>query len=125
MTYVYHQVRGAINRIAVIEDRLARIEGFVSDTAIVNIQQQWQLQETINAMAETLFESKKGKMSKTQCFAIGPHDFKHTFRIPMYSMLPESKIEEAINYLAQRYRHFKPGTQLPQIFTDGTQQSLF
>jgi hypothetical protein len=125
MTYVYRQVRGALNRIAVIEDRLARIEGFVSDTEIVNIQHQWQLQETINAVAETLFESKKGKMSKTQCFAIGHHDFKHTFRIPVYSMLPESKIEEAINYLAQRYQHFRPGTNLPQIFTDGTQQSLF
>ncbi len=119
------QVRGAINRIAAIEDRLARIEGFVSETAIVNAQQQWQLQEMINAVAEALFESRKGKLPKTQCFAISHNDFKNTFRIPVYSMLPEEKMEEAINYLAQRYRHFKPGTQLPQIFTDGTQQSLF
>jgi hypothetical protein len=51
MTYVYRQVRGAINRIAAIEDRLTRIEGFLSDAAIVNIQEQWQLQEMINAVA--------------------------------------------------------------------------
>ena len=38
MTHIYRQVRGAINRIAAIEYRLARIEGFVFDTAIVNIQ---------------------------------------------------------------------------------------
>jgi hypothetical protein len=119
------QVRGAINRIAAIEDRLARIEGFVSDTAIVNAQQQWQLQEMINAVAEALFESKKGKMPKTQCFAISHNDFKNTFRIPVYSMLPAEKMEEAVHYLAQRYKHFRPGVQLPQIFTDGTQQSLF
>ncbi|MGE5377613.1 MAG: phage antirepressor N-terminal domain-containing protein [Bacteroidota bacterium] len=119
------QVRGAINRIAAIEDRLARIEGFVSDTAIVNAQQQWQLQEMINAVAEALFESKKGKMPKTQCFAISHNDFKNTFRIPVYSMLPAERMEDAINYLAQRYKHFRPGVQLPQIFTDGTQQSLF
>jgi hypothetical protein len=103
MTHIYRQVRGAINRIAAIEDRLARIEGFVSDTAIVNTQQQWQLQEMINAVAEALFESKKGKMPKTQCFAISHNDFKNTFRIPVYSMLPAEKIGEAINYLSQRY----------------------
>jgi|GEM_PF-2603279 hypothetical protein len=30
-------------------------------------------------------------------------------------MLPESKTEEAINYLAKRYRHFELGMQLHQI----------
>jgi len=38
-------------------------------------------------------------------------------------MLPESKMEEAINYLAKRYGHFEPSTQLHQIFGDETQQS--
>lgn len=119
------QVRGAINRIAAIEDRLVRIEGFVSDVAVVNAQQQRQLQNMIEAVAEALFESKKKKMPKTQCFAICYNEFKDTFQIPIYSMLPESRMEDAINYLAKRYGHFKPGTPLPEIFTDGTQQSLF
>jgi hypothetical protein len=30
-------------------------------------------------------------------------------------MLPESKTEGAINYLAKRYGHFEPGMQLHQI----------
>ena len=125
MTHIYRQVHGSTNLMEAIEDRLACIEGFVSDTAIVNTQQQWQLQEMINAVAEALFESKKGKMPKTQCFAISHNDFKNTFRIPVYSMLPAERMEDAINYLAQRYKHFRPGVQMPQIFTDGTQQSLF
>lgn len=60
-----------------------------------------------------------------QCFAISGNDFKNSFQIPVYSMLLAEKMEKAINYLAQRYKHFRPGAQLPQIFMDGTQQSLF
>lgn len=118
------QVRGAMNRIASVEDRLTRIEGMVSDTAIINTQQQWQLQEMIYAVAEALFESKKGKLPKTQCFAMSHNDFKDTFRVPVYSMLPAEKMEEAVNYLAQRYQHLKPGGKLPEVFSDGIQQSL-
>jgi hypothetical protein len=125
MTHIYRQVYGGTNLMAAIEDQLARIEVSVFDTALVNAQQQWQSQEMINAVAEALFESKKGEMPKTQCFATSHNDFKNTFRIPVCSMLPAEKMEEAINYLAQRYKHFKPGAQLPQIFADGTQQSLF
>jgi hypothetical protein len=125
MTHIYRQVHGSTNLMAAIEDQLARIEGFVFDTALVNTQQQWQLQEMINAVAEALFESKRGKLPKTQCFAISHNDFKNTFRIPVYSMLPAEKMEEAIKYLAQRYKHFRPGAQLPQMSADGTQQSLF
>jgi hypothetical protein len=119
------QIRGTMNRIAAIEDRLTSIEGFVSDTAIVNAQQQWQLQEMINAVAEALFESKKGKLPKTQCFAITHNDFKETFQIPVYSILPESKMGEAVNYLTHRYQHLKPGAKLPEVFSDGIQQNLF
>ena len=119
------QIRAVTRKMADLENRLVRIEGFVSDTAVVNAQQQWQLQEMINTVAEALFESKNKKMPKTQCFAICYNDFKDVFQIPIYSMLPESKMEEAINYLAKRYGHFKPGAPLPKIFTDGTQQSLF
>lgn len=119
------QIRAVTRKMADLENRLVRIEGFVSDTAVVNAQQQWQLQEMINTVAEALFESKNKKMPKTQCFAICYAEFKDTFQIPIYSMLPESQMEAAINYLAKRYGHFKPGTQLPEIFTDGTQQSLF
>ena len=56
MIHIYRQVRRGINLVAAIEDRLARIESFVSDTAIVNTQQPWQLQKMINAVAEALFQ---------------------------------------------------------------------
>ncbi len=118
------QIRAVTKKMADLENRLVRIEGFVSDTAVVNAQQQRQLQNMIETVAEALFKSKNKKMPKTQCFAICYNEFKDTFQIPIYSMLPESRMEDAINYLAKRYGHFKPGTPLPQIFTDGTQPSL-
>jgi hypothetical protein len=52
------------------------------------------------------------------------NDFKMQFQIPVYSLLPESKMEEAVNYLMQRYQHLKPGVKLPGVFTDGIQESL-
>ena len=95
------------------------------DIAIVNTQQQWQLQEMINVVAEALFESKKGKMSKNLCFAISHNDFKNTFRISAYSMLLAEKMEEIFNYLAQRYQRLRPGQKLPEVLTGGIQQSFF
>ncbi len=88
------QIRSATRKLADLENRLVRIEGFISDV-------------------------------KNQCFAMSYNEFKDVFQIPIYSMLPESKMEEAINYLAKRYRHLKPGAPLPEVFTGGTQQSLF
>ncbi len=119
------QVRDFSRRLDKIEGQMSKIDAAMDVTAIVNAQQQWQLQEMITAVAEALFESKNKKMPKTQCFAICYNDFKDTFQIPVYSMLPESKMGEAINYLAKRYGHFKPGAPLPEIFTAGTQHSLF
>ncbi len=119
------QIRSATRKLADLENRLVRIEGFISDVAVVNTQQQRQLQKMIEAVAEALFESKNGKLPKNQCFAMSYNEFKDVFQIPIYSMLPESKMEEAINYLAKRYRHLKPGAPLPEVFTGGTQQSLF
>jgi hypothetical protein len=52
------------------------------------------------------------------------NDFKAHFQIPVYSLLPESKMEEAVDYLMQRYVHLKPGANLPGVFTDGVQESL-
>ena len=58
------QIRAVTRKMADLENRLVRIEGFVSDTAVVNAQQQWQLQEMINTVAEALFESRTRKCQK-------------------------------------------------------------
>jgi hypothetical protein len=119
------KIRGVMKQLENLEGRLSRIEGMVSDVAVVNAQQQRQLQRMIETVAEALFETKNGKLPKSQCFGMCYNEFKDTFQIPVYSMLPEGRMEEAVNYLARRYRHLKPGAPVPQIFTDGTQQSLF
>lgn len=118
------QVRDFSRRLDKLEGQVSKIDATMEVTSVINVQQQWQLQEMINAVAEALFESKKGKLPKTQCFAMSHNDFKTTFRVPVYSMLPAEKMEEAVNYLAQRYQHLKPGGKLPEVFSDGIQQNL-
>jgi hypothetical protein len=78
----------------------------------------------IEQVGEALFGQKGNKMPKPQCHATVQNDFKAHFQIPVYSLLPESKMEEAVDYLMQRYVHLKPGANLPGVFTDGIQESL-
>jgi hypothetical protein len=40
-------------------------------------------------------------------------------------VLPEDKIEDAINYLAGRWARLNPGEPVPDIFRGGYQPSLF
>ena len=118
------RIRGVTKRLDQLEGRMIAIEARVSSEAIINVRQQWQIKTMIESVGEALYESKGGKMPKTQCHALAQNDFKRQFQLPVYSLLPASQMEDAINYLAQRYHHLRPGTKLPQIFTDGTQESL-
>jgi hypothetical protein len=118
------RIRGVAKRLDQLEGRMTAIEARMSSEAIINVRQQWQIKTMIEFVGEALYESKGGKMSKTQCHALAQNDFKRQFQLPVYSLLPASQMAEAVNYLAQRYQRLKPGAKLPQVFTDGTQQSL-
>lgn len=126
------EIGQAMDRIQVVnkrldhlEGRLTTIEARMSSEAIINTRQQWQIKTIIEAVGEALYESKRGKLPKTQCHALAQNDFKQQFQVPVYSLLPEQRMEEAVNYLAQRYQHLKPGAKLPEVFSDGIQQNLF
>jgi hypothetical protein len=68
---------------------------------------------------------KSRKKSKSQCFAEVHNDFKDTFEVHIYSVLPEEQVEQAINYLAGRWARLNPGVSVPEIFQGGHQPSLF
>jgi len=53
------------------------------------------------------------------------NDFKDTFDVHIYSVLPEDRIEEAVRYLAGRWAKLNPGAPLPGLFQGGHQPSLF
>jgi hypothetical protein len=121
---VMDQLRSATKKLDKLEGRMNAIEARMSAEAIINTRQQWQIKAMIEAVGEALFEQKGSKMPRTQCHAVVQNDFKAQFQIPVYSLLHENKMEEAVSYLTQRYQHLKPGVKLPRIFTDGIQQSL-
>lgn len=118
------QLRSLTKKLDKIEGRLGVIEARMSAEAIINTRQQWQIKAMIEQVGEALFEQKGNKMPKTQCHEMVQNDFKAHFQVPVYSLLPESRMEEAVNYLAQRYQHLKPSVKLPGVFTDGIQESL-
>jgi len=119
------RIRSVTKRLDQLDGRMAAIEARMSSDAIINTRQQWQIKTMIEAVGEALYESKGGKVPKTQCHALAQNDFKQQFQLPVYSLLPEQRIDEAVNYLAQRYQHLKPGAKLPEVFSDGIQQNLF
>lgn len=119
------RIRSVTKRLDKLEGRMIAIEARMSSEAIINTRQQWQIKTMIEAVGEALYESKREKLPKTQCHALAQNDFKQQFQLPVYSLLPELRMEDAVKYLAQRYQHFKPGEKLPEVFSDGIQKSLF
>jgi len=118
-------IRSVTKRLDKLEGRMIAIEARMISEAIINVRQQWQIKTMLEAVGEALYENKGGKMPKTQCHALTQNDFKQQFQIPVYSLLPESKMEESVNYLTQRFQRLKPGTKLPEVFMDGIQKNMF
>lgn len=118
------RIRGVTKRLDQLEGRMSAIEARMSSEAVINTRQQWQIKTMIEAVGEALYENKGGTMPKTQCHGLAQNDFKQQFRLPVYSLLPESKMEEAVNYLTQRYQRLRPGAKLPEVFSDGIQKNL-
>lgn len=108
--------------LADIDGRLGALEARLEGRAIVNAAQAKQLADMIGLVAEAMHAQNR-KKSKSLCFAQVHTDFKDTFEVHIYSMLPEDEMERAIDYLAGRWRRLNPGQPLPEIF-QGHQRSL-
>jgi len=107
-----------------IEGRLGTLEAKLVGRALVNSAQAKQLDDMIALVALAEHETNSRK-SKSLCFAEVHNDFKDTFQVHIYSVLPADKMEQAINYLAGRWSRLKPGELLPDIFRGSHQPSLF
>ena len=91
--------------------------------ATINSEQAWLIQRLIQAVGEAMFESGRVK-PRSAAHAQAQQEFKDRFRVHIYTALREVQLEEAIDYLAKRWQHFKPGQPLPGIFRSGHQPSL-
>jgi hypothetical protein len=106
-----------------VDGRLGTLEEKLVGRAIVNAAQAKTLSDMIALVALSMRE-KNPKKSKSLCFAEVHSDFKDTFEVHIYSVLPEARMEEAINYLAGRWARLNPGEPVPEIFRGGHQPSL-
>jgi len=107
-----------------IEGRLGTLEAKLVGRSIVNSAQAKQIDDMIALVALAEHETHPRK-SKSLCFAEVHNDFKDTFQVHIYSVLPADKMEQAINYLAGRWSRIKPGEPLPEVFRGSHQPSLF
>ncbi len=104
--------------------RLERIESKIIGEATIYDKQAQAISEMITAVGTAMYETKKSSMGKAEAYSSAQLDFKRQFGVHIYSALPMSKYEEAVEYLRRRWQHFKPGLPLPDVFKR-EQKSLF
>ena len=107
-----------------LDGRLGTLETALVDRAIINSAQAKQLSDMIGLVAVAM-HARNRKKAKSLCFAEVHNDFKATFDVHIYSVLPVDRIDEALDYLANRWQRLNPGDPLPDIFRSGHQPSLF
>ena len=107
-----------------LDGRLGALETKLVGRTLINSAQAKMINDMIGMVAMSMNEKNK-KKPKSLCFAEVHNDFKDTFDVHIYSVLPEDKIEDAINYLAGRWTRLNPGEVVPEIFQGGHQPSLF
>jgi len=107
-----------------LDGRLGTLEATLVDRVIINSAQAKQLSDMIGMVALSMHE-RNSKKAKSLCFAEVHNDFKATFDVHIYSVLPADQVDEAIGYLANRWQRLNPEEPLPEIFRSGHQPSLF
>jgi len=106
-----------------VSGRLGTLEAGLINKKIVNSAQARLIQEMIAAVADS--KHVKTKKPRSLCFAEVHDEFKSSFQVHIYSILPEDQIPAATAFLASRWAFYNPGKALPDIFRGQDQPSLF
>lgn len=104
--------------------RFAVVEARVVAEAAVNSQQARLLQKLIQELGEAMFESGKVR-PRSAAHARAQQEFKDEFGVHIYTALQETRLEQAIAFLAGRWQFYMPGRPLPEAFRGGRQASMF
>ena len=104
--------------------RLERMEAKVVGEATIYDKQAQAISEMITAVGTAMYEANRSKMGKAEAYKNAQLEFKRQFGVHIYSALPLARYEEAVQYLRQRWQHFRPGLTLPDVF-QRNQDSLF
>jgi hypothetical protein len=105
-----------------LDERFTALEAKIVPELRINTDQARQISQMIKAVGSAMADTKK--YGKSQAYAIAENDFKDQFHVDIYSALSPDRMEDAVQYLSNRWRHLKPGQPVPEIFTSGHQPSL-
>ena len=104
--------------------RMERIEAKVIGEATIYDEQALAIGEMIVAVGTAMNEANRSKIGKAEAYKNAQMEFKREFGVHIYSALPLSQYEEAVQFLSRRWQHYRPGQPLPDVFRRD-QKSLF
>jgi hypothetical protein len=104
--------------------RVDRIEAKVIGEATIYDNQAQTIGEMIVAVGTAMYEANRSKIGKAEAYKNAQMEFKREFGVHIYSALPLSRYEEAVQFLSHRWQHYRPGQALPDVFRRD-QKSLF
>jgi len=106
------------------DGRLGKLENyFKDDEPTISTENIWRIKKILAMIAESL-ANKDTSRTKHHWHALVQNDFRDTFQIPSYALLPEKDLDEAIRYLRARWMKANKGKPVPEIF-GGYQKNLF
>lgn len=109
-------------KLADFDNRFQAMESKVIGEANIYPEQALMIGEMIKAVGTAMYEAHRAK-SKSEAYMNAQSDFKREFGVHLYTALPQKRLDEAVQFLARRWQHLKPGQPLPNIF-EGHQPSL-
>ncbi len=104
--------------------RFAVVEAKVVAEAAINSQQARLVQKCIQELGEAMFQSGKVK-PRSLAHARSQQEFKDRFHVHIYTALKETRLQEAIDFLAGHWQFYMPGKPLPEVFHSGHQPAMF
>ena len=104
--------------------RVDRIEAKVIGEATIYDNQAQTIGEMIVAVGTAMYEANRSKIGKAEAYKNAQMEFKREFSVHIYSALPLSRYEDAVQFLSHRWQHYRPGQALPDVFRRD-QKSLF
>jgi ORF6C domain len=102
-----------------IRDRLGALEARLLRGMPVNSQEALHIKDMVAAVADNLATATGRTRSK--CFSDTYQEFYHAFDIHIYTELPQTEYQNAVQWFIARWRRITPDRPLPSVFSRGRQ----
>lgn len=114
--------RSMENQVSDIGQRLGELEARVLRGLPVNSQQALHIKDMVAALADNLAATTGRTRSKA--FSDVYSELYHTFDVAIYTEIPQTEYNNAVEWFKRRWRTMTPDRPLPSVFARGRQNTL-